>query len=76
MPGDTPVSEPPAAPPGLEAAGPSTDGDVPEAQSPLLVMRGITKAFLGTVVLDAVDLECRAGEVHAVVGENGAGSRR
>ena len=73
MPGDTPVSEPPAAPPGLEAAGPSTDGDVPEAQSPLLVMRGITKAFLGTVVLDAVDLECRAGEVHAVVGENGAG---
>jgi ribose transport system ATP-binding protein len=40
---------------------------------PLLQMRGITKSFLGTVVLDQVDLDCRAGEVHAVVGENGAG---
>ena len=40
---------------------------------PRLEMRGITKSFLGTVVLDAVDLDCRAGEVHAVVGENGAG---
>ncbi|HLM29281.1 MAG TPA: ATP-binding cassette domain-containing protein [Acidimicrobiales bacterium] len=40
---------------------------------PLLQMRGITKSFLGTVVLDQVDLNCRAGEVHAVVGENGAG---
>jgi ribose transport system ATP-binding protein len=41
--------------------------------APLLDMRGITKAFLGTVVLDRVDLDCRTGEVHAVVGENGAG---
>jgi ribose transport system ATP-binding protein len=39
----------------------------------LLQMRGITKAFLGTVVLADVDLDCAAGEVHAVVGENGAG---
>ena len=43
------------------------------AVAPLLDMRGIAKAFLGTVVLEAVDLDCRAGEVHAVVGENGAG---
>jgi ribose transport system ATP-binding protein len=43
------------------------------APPPLLEMRGITKAFLGTVVLDRVDLDCRAGEVHAVIGENGAG---
>jgi len=43
------------------------------ACSPLLEMRGITKSFLGTVVLDGVDLDCAAGEVHAVVGENGAG---
>ena len=46
------------------------DADV---ATPLLQMRGITKAFLGTVVLDRVDLDCHAGEVHAVVGENGAG---
>ncbi|HEY8546064.1 MAG TPA: sugar ABC transporter ATP-binding protein [Acidimicrobiales bacterium] len=41
--------------------------------APLLEMRGITKAFLGSVVLSEVDLTCAAGEVHAVVGENGAG---
>jgi ABC-type sugar transport system ATPase subunit len=41
--------------------------------TPLLEMRRITKAFLGSVVLEDVDLDCRAGEVHAVVGENGAG---
>ena len=46
------------------------DADV---ATPLLQMQGITKAFLGTVVLDRVDLDCHAGEVHAVVGENGAG---
>ena len=43
------------------------------AGPPLLAMRGITKAFLGTTVLDGIDLDCGAGEVHAVVGENGAG---
>jgi len=42
-------------------------------EAPLLEMRGITKAFLGSVVLSEVDLTCVAGEVHAVVGENGAG---
>jgi ribose transport system ATP-binding protein len=36
-------------------------------------MRQITKVFPGVVALDHVDFECRAGEVHAVVGENGAG---
>jgi hypothetical protein len=35
-------------------------------------MRGITKSFIGVPVLDAVDLDVVAGEVHAVVGENGA----
>ena len=44
-----------------------------DGAAPRLEMRGISKSFLGTVVLDDVDLSCAAGEVHAVVGENGAG---
>ncbi|GAA4153997.1 sugar ABC transporter ATP-binding protein [Leifsonia shinshuensis] len=36
-------------------------------------MRGISKAFTGVVVLDAVDFEVRFGEVHALAGGNGAG---
>jgi len=43
------------------------------AGTPLLRMRGITKAFFGVEVLSAIDLDVRAGEVHALVGENGAG---
>jgi ribose transport system ATP-binding protein len=39
----------------------------------LVEMRGITKTFPGVLALDNVSFECRAGEVHAVVGENGAG---
>jgi ribose transport system ATP-binding protein len=42
-------------------------------QSPLLEVRGITKSFPGTLALDDFDLEVRAGEVHALLGENGAG---
>ncbi|MCT9929288.1 sugar ABC transporter ATP-binding protein [Planotetraspora sp. A-T 1434] len=38
-----------------------------------LSMEGITKRFFGTTVLDEVSLECRSGEIHAIVGENGAG---
>ncbi|MCL2828410.1 MAG: sugar ABC transporter ATP-binding protein [Oscillospiraceae bacterium] len=36
-------------------------------------MKGITKHFPGVRALHNVDLEVRAGEVHALVGENGAG---
>jgi len=36
-------------------------------------MRHISKRFFGTTVLDDVSLDCRPGEVHAIVGENGAG---
>ncbi len=44
-----------------------------ETGAPLLRVRGIRKSFLGNEVLHGVDLELRAGEVHALVGENGAG---
>ena len=36
-------------------------------------LRGVTKRFGGTVALDGVDIAIRAGAVHAIVGENGAG---
>ena len=41
--------------------------------SPLVSMRGITKSFSGVKVLDGVDFEVVAGEVHALAGGNGAG---
>jgi ribose transport system ATP-binding protein len=36
-------------------------------------MRGIRKAFYGTLVLDDVDFDVAQGEVHALAGGNGAG---
>jgi ABC-type sugar transport system ATPase subunit len=41
--------------------------------STLLEACGLCKAFPGVRALDGVDLVCRAGRVHALVGENGAG---
>jgi ribose transport system ATP-binding protein len=40
---------------------------------PLLKMRHITKHFPGVLAVDNVSFEVRPGEVHALVGENGAG---
>ncbi|NUQ19472.1 MAG: sugar ABC transporter ATP-binding protein [Gemmatimonadaceae bacterium] len=43
-------------------------------QSPSLVeVRGVEKRFGGVHALRGVDLDVRAGEIHALVGENGAG---
>ena len=39
----------------------------------ILQMRGITKDFSGVVVLLDIDFELKKGEVHAIVGQNGAG---
>ena len=40
---------------------------------PLLEMRSITKTFPGVKALNAVNLTVMEGEIHALVGENGAG---
>jgi len=41
--------------------------------SPLLSMRGIGKRFGGTRALEGASLEVRPGEIHALIGQNGAG---
>jgi len=43
------------------------------AQTPLITMRGITKAFPGILANDAIDLDIYISEIHALLGENGAG---
>jgi len=39
----------------------------------VLEMKHIDKSFFGVKILDAVDLHVKPGEVHALIGENGAG---
>ncbi len=41
--------------------------------STLLSMRNINKAFAGIPALSSASLEVRSGEVHALIGQNGAG---
>jgi ribose transport system ATP-binding protein len=40
---------------------------------PLLEMRGITKIFPGVIALNRVNLTIHQGEIHLLLGENGAG---
>ena len=42
-------------------------------QRPLVRLTGITKRFGRVTVLEDVDFDVRAGEVHVLAGENGAG---
>src|SRR2546421_3337106 len=40
---------------------------------PAVELRGITKRFGAVLANDAVNLRVRAGSIHGIVGENGAG---
>ena len=40
---------------------------------PLLEMRQISKRFPGVTALDRVDFTVESGEIHALIGQNGAG---
>ena len=53
---------------------PSEDRPAPPGapQAPLLEMRGITKRYPGVVANNDISLDVRAGEIHALLGENGA----
>jgi len=42
-------------------------------QDCLLKIKGISLAFSGTPILKSVNLSLNPGEIHALVGENGAG---
>jgi simple sugar transport system ATP-binding protein len=41
--------------------------------TPVLELRGITKSFPGVLANDHIDLTLEEGEIHALLGENGAG---
>ena len=47
--------------------------DAADTAKVLISARGISKSFAGVEVLRDVDLDLRAGEIHALLGENGAG---
>jgi branched-chain amino acid transport system permease protein len=47
--------------------------DVPVADGPLLTLRSVVVEYGAVRALDGIDLDLRAGEVHALVGPNGSG---
>ncbi len=49
------------------------DQEYLDAKPPRVALRGIVKTYPGVRALRGVDLDVRAGEVHALCGENGAG---
>ena len=46
----------------------------PLSETPLLEMRKVSKEYRGVAALKNIDFQLRRGEVHAIVGENGAGN--
>ncbi len=48
-------------------------GAAGQDQSLALSVRSLSKVYSGTLALDALDLDVRAGEIHALLGGNGSG---
>ena len=55
------------------AAQPAVSARPAADLAPVLAVQGISKQFPGVLALDDVSVAFYPGEVHAVVGENGAG---
>src|SRR3954470_21151110 len=49
------------------------DASAASTETPLIAARGISKSFAAIEVLRDVDLDLKRGEIHALLGENGAG---
>jgi D-xylose transport system ATP-binding protein len=58
---------------GGASAPPTSSYVMATADTPLLELRGVSKAFGAVQALYRVDFEVRRGEVMALVGDNGAG---
>jgi ribose transport system ATP-binding protein len=47
--------------------------DSVDATGPMLTVRGLSKTFGSAMALNGVDFDLRAGEIHALIGQNGCG---
>ena len=57
----------------MSITGPARGGNEVSPASPVLTLRSVSKAFGAVQALREVSVDCRAGEIHALVGENGSG---
>jgi ribose transport system ATP-binding protein len=57
----------------MTTSGPARGGETVSPASPVLTLRGVSKAFGAVHAVRDVSVDCRAGEIHALVGENGSG---
>ena len=57
----------------MSTTGPARGGNEVSPASPVLTLRSVSKAFGAVQALREVSVDCRAGEIHALVGENGSG---
>jgi ABC-type sugar transport system ATPase subunit len=57
----------------MSTSGSARGGETVSPASPVLTLRGVSKAFGAVQAVRDVSVDCRAGEIHALVGENGSG---